>query len=142
MAKSENKTKPTKASVTDLIESVDHEVRKRDAKTLLKVMKKITGKRPKIWGSKIIGFGQYHYKYESGREGDFMRVGFSPGKANMTVYIVNGFSTYADQLARLGKYKTGKSCLYITNLDNVDLGVLEEIIEDSLEVMRERYGDD
>ena len=140
--KSANKTVPTTASVTAFIDAIDDDKRRRDAKTLLKLMKKITGKRPKMWGGSIIGFGDYHYKYESGREGDFFRTGFSPRKGNMSVYIMSGFGAYDDLLARLGKHKIGKSCLYVTDLEKIDMGVLEDMIRASLAYMDETYGPD
>lgn len=138
MAK-QNKTKATEASVEDFIAQIEHPKRRRDSYTLLEIMKRLSGEEPKLWGPSIIGFGQYHYKYDSGREGDFMRTGFAPRKANMVVYIMPGYRNYGEQLARLGKHKIGKSCLYLTDLEQVDINVLEEIIADSLEYMRETY---
>jgi hypothetical protein len=92
-----------------------------------------------MWGSSLVGFGRYHYRYASGREGDFFVTGFSPRKTALTVYVMPGFDDYAEQLDKLGPYKTGKSCLYLKNLDTVDRDVLESIIADSVEVMRTRY---
>ncbi|MGD8327343.1 MAG: DUF1801 domain-containing protein [Sphingomonadales bacterium] len=134
-----NKTQPSDASVEDYIASIEHPKRRRDSYTLLEIMKRLTAEEPKLWGPSIIGFGQYHYKYDSGREGDFMRTGFAPRKANMVVYIMPGYREYEEQLARLGKHKIGKSCLYLTDLEKVDINVLEEIIADSLKYMREKY---
>ena len=139
MAKNQNKTQATDASVEDYIAQIEHPKRRRDSFTLLELMKRLTGDEPKLWGPSIIGFGQYHYKYASGREGDFMRTGFAPRKANMVVYIMPGYRDYGEQLARLGKHKIGKSCLYLTDLEKVDINVLEEIIADSLKYMREKY---
>ena len=102
-------------------------------------MREVTGAKRTMWGPNIVGYGQYHYKYASGREGDSCITGFSPRKTAFTVYIMPGFDSYAEQMAKLGPHKTGKSCLYLKNLDTVDRGVLEEIIRDSVEVMRGRY---
>ncbi len=102
-------------------------------------MTRVTGWEAQMWGPSIIGFGRYHYVYESGREGDFMIVGFSPRKANLVVYLMPGYEDLTDQLARLGKHKIGKSCLYINKLADVDQGVLEEMITISINKMRENY---
>jgi hypothetical protein len=136
---SQNKTRPTEVSPADFIASVDHPVRRADAETLLEMMTRITGEQPKMWGPSIIGFGQYHYRYDSGREGDFMRTGFSPRKSNMVVYILPGYTDFSAILDRLGKHKLGKSCLYINKLDDVDLDVLEELIRAGLADMAEKY---
>ena len=135
----ELKTKPTTIDVTDFLASVEHPRRAADAQTLLALMTRITGLDPKMWGPTIIGFGSYHYKYKSGREGDFFITGFSPRKQAMTVYIMPGFSNYDDLMGRLGKHKTGKSCLYINKLEDVDMDVLEELIAKSFQWMRESY---
>lgn len=135
----ENKTQPTTIKPADFIDSVEHPVRRDDARALLALMERISGWEAQMWGPAIIGFGSYHYKYESGREGDSMRTGFSPRKANMAVYIMPGYSDYAEMLARLGKHKLGKSCLYINKLADVDMAVLEEIIRAGLDDMAERY---
>lgn len=136
---SKNKTQPTQVSPADFIASVDHPVRRADAQVLLEMMTRITGEEPKMWGPSIIGFGQYHYRYDSGREGDFMRTGFSPRKANMVVYILPGYTDFSAILDRLGKHKLGKSCLYINKLDDVDLDVLEELIRAGLADMAAKY---
>lgn len=136
---SQNKTRPTEISPADFIASVEHPVRRSDAETLLEMMTRITGEEPKVWGPSIIGFGQYHYRYESGREGDFMRTGFSPRKTSMVVYILPGYTDFSDILDRLGKHKLGKSCLYINKLDDVDLDVLEELIRAGLADMAQKY---
>lgn len=135
----DNKTTQTDASVTDFIESVDDQRKRDDSYELIDLMRMITGKEPRLWGSSLIGFGQYHYRYESGREGDFFLTGFSPRKAALSVYIIPGFKRYKELLERLGPHKTGKSCLYIKKLDSVDRGVLEEIIRDSVRHMHENY---
>lgn len=140
MAGAENKTKPTGTSVTAFIGAVDNETRKRDAKTLLAMMKKITGEKAKMWGPSIIGFGEYHYKYDSGREGDMLNVGFSPRKANLALYVMGSIAEDDPLREKLGKYKTGKSCLYINKLDDVDLIVLEKIIAKSYKATIKKYG--
>lgn len=136
---SENKTKPTEIAPADFIATVEHPTRRSDAETLLELMGKVTGWEPKMWGPAIIGFGEYHYKYESGREGDFMRTGFSPRKQNMVVYIMPGYTNFDPILDRLGKHKKGKSCLYINKLADVDLAVLEELIQAGLDDMAKKY---
>ncbi len=136
---SSNKTVETDASVENFINAVDNEQKRKDAWDLIGLMKKITGSEPKMWGNSLVGFGQYHYKYESGREGDFFITGFSPRKAALTVYIMPGFDRYEKMMVKLGPHKTGKSCLYLRNLNVIDRNVLEEIIKDSVDVMRDRY---
>jgi len=128
----ENKTQKTTESVTDFINSVPDEKKRQDSFALLEMMKEASRSEPKMWGSSIIGFGDSHYKYESGREGDWFRVGFSPRKQNLTLYLMGGAPKYADQLARLGKHKTGKGCLYINKLSDVNVDVLKEMISQSL----------
>ena len=140
MAAAENKTRPTTASVTAFIDAVENEARKRDAKTLLDMMKKITGEKPKMWGPSIIGFGKYHYKYDSGREGDMLNVGFSPRKANLALYVMGSIAEDDPLRDKLGKYKTGKSCLYINKLEDVDLKVLERLVAKSYRATRKKYG--
>jgi hypothetical protein len=136
---SENKTQITDVKPADFIATVEHPVRRKDAEVLLDLFERITGWEPRMWGPAIIGFGEYHYKYDSGREGDFMRTGFSPRKANMVVYVMPGYTNYDPILERLGKYKTGKSCLYINKLDDVDLSVLEELVRAGLDDMAQKY---
>lgn len=136
---SENKTKPTATSPADFITTIENPTRRSDAETMLATLRRITGWEPRMWGPSIIGFGEYHYKYESGREGDFMRTGFSPRKANLVLYVIPGYSDYADKLARLGKHKIGKPCLYINKLADIDMAVLEEIIEAGLDDMAKKY---
>ena len=140
MAAAENKTRPTTASVTAFIDAVENETRKRDAKTLLDMMKKITGEKPKMWGPSIIGFGKYQYKYDSGREGDMLNVGFSPRKANLALYVMGSIAEDDPLRDKLGKYKTGKSCLYINKLEDVDLKVLERLVAKSYRTTRKKYG--
>ena len=136
----ENKTKPTRASVTEFINSIDDPQKRADARKVAAMMRKSTGKRAKMWGSSMVGFGQYHYRYASGREGNFFLTGFSPRKSALTVYIMPGFEGYRKQMEKLGPHKTGKSCLYLKNLASVDRNALEEIIRDSVSVMKKRYG--
>lgn len=120
----ELKTKASDASVSAFLQSVDGEQKRRDARDILALMKEVTGKRPRMWGTSIVGFGSYHYKYQSGREGDWLVTGFSPRKKNLAVYIVLEFSHYSSLMNKLGKYKTGKSCLYLRRLGDVDQKVL------------------
>ena len=124
----ENKTVPTSASVDDFIAAIDNKRRRADAETALAICKEVTGLPPVMWGPSIIGFGTYHYKYESGREGDMPAAGFSPRKSNMTFYIGDEFDDAEALMAKLGKHKKSVACLYINKLDDVDLEVLREII--------------
>jgi hypothetical protein len=110
-----------------------------DARKVATMMRRATGKRARMWGPSMVGYGSYHYRYESGREGDFMITGFSPRKQALTVYIMPGFSGFGKLMSKLGKYKTGKSCLYIKQLDDVDETVLEQLIRESVEYMRAHY---
>jgi hypothetical protein len=125
----ENKTRPTDAGVADFLNTIEDERKRADSFALLAMMREATGQEPKMWGPAIVGFGDVHYRYESGREGDWFRVGFSPRKANLTLYLTEGFPRYEELLARLGKHTTGKSCLYIKRLADVDPAVLRELIE-------------
>lgn len=134
-----NKTQPTKASVKKFIESVEHAGRREDAFELLDLMKEASEYEPVMWGDSLIGFGQYHYKYESGREGEFFLTGFSPRKANMVIYIMPGFDIYKDDLAKLGKHKLGSSCLYVGRLANLDLKTLKKLVKSSVHEMKKRY---
>lgn len=139
MGKHEIKTKQTAIDPEAFIASLEDGPRKRDAETLLAWMEKVTGLKGKMWGPSIIGFGRYHYKYDSGHEGEMCLTGFSPRKANMVVYILPGYRNLDDQLARLGKHKIGKSCLYLGSLDKIDLDVLEEIVTEGVAYMRKNY---
>jgi hypothetical protein len=139
MAKTaELKTKVNDASVADFLSSVADEQKQKDSFEILKIMKQITKEEPKMWGPSIVGFGSYHYKYESGREGDSPLMGFSPRKQNITLYIVPGFERYQGLMKKLGKYSTGKSCLYFKRLSDVDVDVLKERITESLKVMKKQ----
>jgi len=136
---SELKTKENKASVEKFLKGVSDTKKREDSFTILEMMKKITKKEPKMWGPSIVGFGKYHYKYESGREGDFFISGFSPRKQNLTIYIMPGFKKYEELMKKLGKYKTGKSCLYIKRLEDVDMKILKELVSSSFKYMKEKY---
>lgn len=137
--KSENKTRATAASVRDFIAGVENPVRRKDAETALAIYKAITGVAPKMWGPSIIGYGSYHYKYDSGREGDMCAAGFSPRSSTMVFYIMGGVPDADPLLRRLGKYKLGKSCLYVTKLSDVDAGALGEIIAKSWTYMKKTH---
>lgn len=141
MAETNKTTLTTKVDPRDFIAAVENDQRRADALAALALFEHVTGLKPQMWGPTIIGFGRYHYKYESGREGDFMLTGFSPRKANLVFYIMPGYSDEArqDKLARLGKHKLGKACLYINKLSDVDEDVLAEIIADGVAEMREKY---
>lgn len=139
MAKSENKTQPTDVSPADFLTTVEPQRRRDDGFALLEFFNDVTGLKPRMWGPSIIGYGRYHYRYDSGREGEFMLTGFSPRKSALSLYVMSGFSNRADKLERLGKHKTGKSCLYVNKLADVDLGVLKEIVLDDLAYMRANY---
>lgn len=130
---SELKTKPIDQSVEDFLNSVTPETKREDSFALLKLMKQATKKKPKMWGPSMVGFDEYHYCYDSGREGDWFLTGFSPRKQNLTVYIMTGFDRYAALMKKLGKYKTSKSCLYIKKLEDIDLSTLRELVKRSAE---------
>lgn len=135
----ENKTQATGASVAAFISSIDDKQQRADARKVAAMMRKATGKRAKMWGPSIVGYGAYHYKYASGREGDFLMTGFSPRKQALTVYVIPGFTPFEALMNKLGKYKTGKSCLYIKRLSDVDEKILEQLIDRSVKHMREHY---
>ena len=134
----ENKTKPTKLSVAAFIDAVADQTKRADAKTIVKLMQSAAGEKPKMWGPSIIGFGSYHYKYDSGREGDMPLIGFSPRKPATVLYGMTGFSDSEALLAKLGKHTTGKGCLYIKKLADVDEKVLEAMIVKSVAAKRAR----
>ena len=135
----ELKTKPTDASVEEFLEAVDHPTRKADGLALLEIMKEVTQEKPVMWGTSIIGFGTYHYKYASGREADWLKVGFSPRKRSLTVYLAPGLDDIEDLRVKLGKHRVGKGCLYINKLSDVDTDVLKLIIKKSIKVLEQRY---
>lgn len=132
----ELKTKLTDASVEAFLDGVADERKRQDCYTILAMMQEVTGTEAKMWGDSIVGFGSYHYKYASGREADWPLTGFSPRKQNLTLYIMSGFEQYDELLGRLGKHSTGKACLYIKRLQDVDLVTLKELVRLSVEHMR------
>ena len=134
--KVELKTKVNDGSVEGFLNSVADEQKREDCFEILKLMKQVTKETPKMWGSSIVGFGSYHYKGASGREGDWMLTGFSPRKQNLTLYIMGGFNLHKDLLEKLGKYKTSVGCLYIKKLDDVDRKVLKELVAESVRTMK------
>lgn len=131
----ELKTKPTEKSVDAFLAAVDDEKKRADCLRLIDIMREVTGHEPQMWGDTMVGFGSYHYKYASGHEGDAMLTGFSPRKSNMVVYITAGFDQYGDLMRRLGKHKTGKSCLYINKLADVDETLLRALVKASFDHM-------
>lgn len=139
MAKSENKTGFTNADVSTFIDSIAEERQRADADSIAGMMERLTGHTPEMYGPSIIGFGRCHYNYESGREGDMPRLGFSPRKGQTVLYITDGYDKYADLMSRLGNHKTGKSCLYIRRLSDIDEAVLEQLCVESLKWMAQKY---
>jgi hypothetical protein len=131
----ELKTKRNKGDVEAFLNNVSDEKKRQDSFTILELMKQVTGKKPEMWGDSIVGFGSYHYKYASGREGDWFVTGFSPRKQNLTLYIMSGFDEYDQLLSKLGKHSTGKSCLYIKKIEDVDVDVLTELVKKSVDHM-------
>lgn len=136
-----NKTQANDASVEAFLAAVTNETRRSDTRVIVDMMAHITGCPPVMWGASIIGFDRYHYRYDSGREGEHLITGVAPRKTALTVYIMPGFGAYGALMDRLGKYKTGKSCLYVNTLADIDLAVLEELIGSSVAEMRARYPD-
>lgn len=135
----ELKTKENKASVAGFLNGIADKQKRADCKAIAKMMREATGKRAKMWGTAIVGYDKYDYKYASGRSGTFMITGFSPRAQNIAVYIMPGFSKFAGLMKKLGKHKTGKSCLYIRRLDDVDEKVLLRLIKESVNEMRRKY---
>lgn len=135
----EQKTKPTAVSVDSFLGKVSDEKVRDDCYALIKIMRKITGEGPKMWGPSIVGFGKYHYQYDSGHEGDSCLTGFSPRKQNITLYVMPGFANHTDLLQKLGKHKAGKGCLYIKKLNDVDRGTLEKLIKQSVDFLNDKY---
>ena len=136
----ENKTKAREASVESYFSTIKDEARRKDCETLAKLMTRATKQPPKMWGTSIVGFGSYHYKYESGREGDSCLTGFSSRKGDISVYLVANFPGQEELLSKLGKHKMGKGCLYIRKLSDVDLKVLEQLVARSVAERKRRYG--
>ena len=135
----ELKTAPTDQSVATFLEAVSDAGKREDCKTLVQLMGDITQEPPLMWGDSIVGFGSYHYRYASGREGDWFLAGFSPRKQNLTIYIVSGFSHFPTLMEKLGKYKISKSCLYVKRLSDIDQTVLKELIKRSVQYVAELY---
>ena len=136
----ENKTKPTEASVDTHIAAIADEGQRKDCEALLRLLRKLTKLEPKMWGPSIIGFGSYHYRYESGREGDMCLTGFAARKKELVVYLVAEGPDQSSLLSQLGKHKMGKSCLYFRRLSDLDANVLEKLIRGSLAEVKRRYG--
>ena len=130
----ELKTKETTASVSAFLNQIADEGRRKDCFAVVDIMRAVTKEEPKMWGSGIVGFGLYHYKYESGREGDWMITGFSPRKGDLTLYISGVFDKFPDLMKNLGKYKTGKGCLYIKKLTDVDVKILRKLVTESVKL--------
>ena len=135
----ELKTKPNEKSVDEFLKTVENPKRQTDCYEVLKLMKNITGEEPVMWGDSIVGFGTYHYKYKSGHEGEWFIAGFAPRKQNLTLYIMSGFDHYDNLLEKLGKFKTGKSCLYINKLTDIDISILKDLIIESVNYMKKQY---
>ena len=133
------KTKPTEIKVEDFLNAVDNEKKRQDSYTIIKIMKEITKQEPYMWGPSIIGFGTYHYKYDSGHEGDAPVAGFSPRKDAFSIYIMAGFTGYQELMDKLGKYKMGKACLYVKKLEDIDIEILKELIKKSVEYCKQIY---
>ena len=129
------KTKVNKANVEKFLNTIKDEKKREDSFTVLELMKQVTKAEPRMWGSSIVGFGSYHYKYASGREGDWFLTGFSPRKKNLTLYIMAGFGEYDDFLKKLGKHSTGKACLYVKSLDDVHIPTLRKLVQQSVRHM-------
>lgn len=134
------KTQKNDASVEDFLNNVSDAKKREDSFAVLELMREVTGEEPAMWGTNIVGFGSYHYKYASGREGDWPLAGFAPRKRELTLYIMAGFEAYEELLAKLGKHKTGVSCLYIKRLADVDPTVLKELVSASVRHMRQTHG--
>ncbi len=135
----ENKTQATAASVADFIAAVPNATRRADAETLCAMMARLSGAPAKMWGPSIIGFGRYRYQYESGHKGEMCRIGFSPRKAELVLYILDAHTDQSEMLDRLGKHRTGKGCLYIRKLADIDMAVLERLVRDKLARMDATY---
>jgi len=132
----ELKTKRNQKSVKKFLDSVENRRRREDAWAVKAMMEELTGEKAEMWGDSIVGFGSYHYKYASGREGDWFVTGFSPRKVSLTLYVMSGFSRYQELMAKLGKHKTGSSCLYINRLEDVDSKILRRLIKESVAHLR------
>ena len=133
------KTKVTTLRVSDFLNGIEDKQKREDCKTIARIMREATGNVSKMWGTNMVGFGSYDYKYASGREGSWFLCGFSPRASSLSIYIMPGFAIYDSLMRKLGKHKTGKSCLYIKSLEDVDLAILERLIRDSVKHMRSKY---
>ena len=136
----ESKTRETDASVDDFIAGVEHPTRQRAARALVALMRSVAGCEPKMWGPSIVGFGRYHYRYDSGHEGDAPRIGFSPRKSSLSLYLTCAVSDFADLLPRLGKHRTGAGCIYVNKLADVDMAVLESMIRRGWDLAPHAHG--
>ena len=137
----ELKTQATKESVAKFLNSIEDENKRKDCKTVAKLMEEATGSKPVMWGPSIVGFGSYHYKGASGREGDWMLIGFSPRKQNLTIYLMGGFSKHKDLMEKLGKHTiSGGSCLYIKRLDDIHMPTLKKLVHESVKYMKKMHG--
>lgn len=136
---SELKTKKNNLSVRAFLDAIEDDAKRRDAKAMAKLLRAVTGKTAKMWGTSIVGYDSYHYEYASGQSGDWPIIGFSPRKTALTLYVMPGFSKYAKLMAKLGKHKTGKGCLYIKKLDDIDMDVLRKLAEVAVADMRKKY---
>jgi hypothetical protein len=134
----ELKTQKNDASVEEFLNAISDEQRRQDCFTVLELMRKTTKAEPKMWGNSIVGFGDYHFKYESGREGDWFQMGFSPRKQNLTLYLMGGLEQFRDALLKLGKYKMGKGCLYINKLADVDVKVLKSMLTQAAKSLKQK----
>jgi hypothetical protein len=135
----ELKTKKNDGSISEYLQAIEDPERKADCQNIYDLMAEITGDDGSLWGDSIVGFGSYHYKYDSGREGDWFITGFSNRKQQISLYIMSGFKRYEELMSNLGKHKTGKSCLYVKRLSDIDLDILEDLIRASVEFMNKKY---
>ena len=133
------KTVPNKSSVTAFLKAIPDDQRRAECRTLVRLMKRVTRAQPTMWGPSVVGFGRYHYRYASGREGDWFLSGFSPRKQALTIYVMAGFAPFSTLMRKLGRHKTGSGCLYLRTLEDVDLAVLEELIEGSVRHLKQTY---
>ncbi|GAB4315596.1 MAG: hypothetical protein Kow00117_07540 [Phototrophicales bacterium] len=136
---SQNKTVPTDGDVVAFLNSVEPQKKRADSFAILELIQQVTGEQPVMWGDSIIGFGRYHYRYHSGREGEWLVTGFSPRKQAITLYIMAGFDDYGDLLQKLGKYKIGKSCLYIKKIEDINLDILRELVQRSVAHIKQTH---
>ncbi|MEL7312113.1 MAG: DUF1801 domain-containing protein [Pseudomonadota bacterium] len=139
MSRNQNKTVENDVPVSAYFKTIKDKKRAEQCRAVDELMRAVTRREPKMWGSSIVGYGKYHYRYDSGREGDFMLTGWSSRAKNLTLYIMGGFDDYDEILAKLGPHKTGKSCLYVTDLDKIDMKVLRSLIRKSVAYMRKTY---